>query len=110
MEHINDFVSLANAFGTTTVTVTLQDNGGVDTAIQTFDITIIEIAHLIAKVVGFTGKLEFDATKPDGTPRKLLDVSKLRGLGWSPKIGLEDGLRQTYAWFVEQSEKHLVRG
>jgi GDP-L-fucose synthase len=73
------------------------------------DITILEIAHLIAKVVGFTGKLEFDATKPDGTPRKLLDVSRLKALGWSPKIALEDGLHQTYAWFVEQSEKHLVR-
>jgi GDP-L-fucose synthase len=73
------------------------------------DVTILEIAHLIARVVGFTGKLEFDASKPDGTPRKLLDVSKLRNLGWTPKITLEDGLRQTYAWFVEQSEKHLVR-
>lgn len=73
------------------------------------DVTILELAHMIADVVGFTGRLEFDATKPDGTPRKLLDVSRLRELGWAPKIGLEDGLRQTYAWFVEQSEKHLVR-
>ncbi len=74
------------------------------------DVTILELAHTIADVVGFTGKLEFDATKPDGTPRKLLDISRLRELGWAPKISLEDGLRQTYAWFVEQSEKHLVRG
>ena len=73
------------------------------------DVTILELAHMIAGVVGFTGKLEFDATKPDGTPRKLLDVSRLRELGWAPKIALEDGLRQTYAWFVEQMDKHLVR-
>ena len=73
------------------------------------DVTILEIAHTIARVVGFSGKLEFDASKPDGTPRKLLDVSRLRGLGWAPKIALEDGLRQTYAWFVEQSEQHAIR-
>jgi GDP-L-fucose synthase len=73
------------------------------------DVTILEIAHLIARVVGFTGKLEFDASKPDGTPRKLLDVSRLKALGWSPKVALEDGLRQTYAWFVKQSEQHALR-
>ena len=63
------------------------------------DVTITELAHLIASVVGFTGQFAFDASKPDGTPRKLLDVTKLRGLGWQPRIGLEAGIRDTYDWY-----------
>jgi len=65
------------------------------------DLTIRELATMVARVVGYEGRLSFDATKPDGTPRKLLDVSRLQGLGWRPTIRLEDGLRQTYAWFLE---------
>jgi GDP-L-fucose synthase len=65
------------------------------------DITIRELAELICDVVGFDGKLVFDDTKPDGTPRKLLDVSKLRSLGWAPRIPLEQGIKQTYRWFLE---------
>ena len=65
------------------------------------DLTIRELATMVARVVGYEGRLSFDATKPDGTPRKLLDVSRLLGLGWRPTIRLEDGLRQTYAWFLE---------
>jgi GDP-L-fucose synthase len=65
------------------------------------DCTIRELAETLAKVTGFAGRLSFDASKPDGTPRKLLDVSRLRALGWEAGIGLEEGLRQTYAWFVE---------
>jgi GDP-L-fucose synthase len=65
------------------------------------DCTIRELAETIAKVTGFTGRLTFDTTKPDGTPRKLLDVSKLKSLGWAPVIGLEQGLADAYAWFVD---------
>jgi GDP-L-fucose synthase len=65
------------------------------------DLTIRELATLVARVVGYEGRLSFDTTKPDGTPRKLLDVSRLQGLGWRPTIRLEEGLKQTYAWFLE---------
>jgi GDP-L-fucose synthase len=63
------------------------------------DISIVELAELICDVVGFDGDLTWDATKPDGTPRKLLDVTKLRALGWKPSISLRDGIAQTYEWF-----------
>jgi len=65
------------------------------------DCTIRELAETMARVTGYTGRLSFDATKPDGTPRKLMDVSRLAALGWRSAIGLEDGLRDTYRWFVE---------
>jgi GDP-L-fucose synthase len=63
------------------------------------DLTIEDLARLIADVVGFTGRFVFDASKPDGTPRKLLDVSKLAALGWCPRIDLKTGIRQTYEWY-----------
>src|SRR5213083_1414132 len=63
------------------------------------DISIRELAQLICDIVGFEGQLAWDATKPDGTPRKLLDVTKLRALGWKPAIPLRDGIAQTYDWF-----------
>ena len=63
------------------------------------DVSIRELAELICDVVGFDGELAWDATKPDGTPRKLLNVSKLRALGWKPTITLHDGVAQTYQWF-----------
>lgn len=62
------------------------------------DVTISELARLIAEIVGFTGRFIFDASKPDGTPRKLLEVSRLTALGWRPRIELEAGIRQTYDW------------
>ena len=65
------------------------------------DCSIAQLAELMAVVVGFTGKIVFDPSKPDGTPRKLLDVSRLKRLGWEPKISLPEGLKATYAWFVE---------
>jgi GDP-L-fucose synthase len=68
------------------------------------DITIRELAELVARVVGYDGALEWDTTRPDGTPRKLLDTSRLTGLGWTPRVELEDGIRQTYDWFVTQTE------
>ncbi|SRR6266496_47388 len=63
------------------------------------DISIRELAELICEVVGFDGELAWDTSKPDGTPRKLLDVSKLRALGWKPAISLRDGIARTYQWF-----------
>ncbi|MCX4196011.1 GDP-L-fucose synthase [Methylobacterium organophilum] len=65
------------------------------------DCTIRQLAEALARVIGYAGELAFDATKPDGTPRKLMDVSRLRAMGWQPEIALEDGLRQTYGWFLE---------
>jgi GDP-L-fucose synthase len=65
------------------------------------DCTIRELAETIAKVVGYTGDVKFDPSKPDGTPRKLMDVSRLERLGWQYKIGLEQGLRSAYVWFSE---------
>jgi GDP-L-fucose synthase len=64
------------------------------------DMTIRELAETIADVVGWQGRFEFDASKPDGTPRKLLDISRLAALGWRPGIPLEKGIRETYAWFL----------
>jgi len=64
------------------------------------DITIAELAALIRRTVGYTGTERFDATRPDGTPQKVLDTSRLTTLGWRPSIGLEAGLRQTYDWFL----------
>jgi len=64
------------------------------------DCTIRELAETIARVTGFNGRLVFDTSKPDGTPRKLLDVSRLKSLGWTAQIGLEAGLRDAYSWYV----------
>jgi len=69
------------------------------------DMSIRELAELVCDVVGFDGELSWDKTKPDGTPRKLLDVSKLRGLGWTPTIKLRDGIAQTYDWFLKNVAK-----
>jgi GDP-L-fucose synthase len=65
------------------------------------DVTIRELAELVMSVIGYSGRLILDSTKPDGTPRKLLDVSRLTDLGWRPRISLADGIAQTYAWFKE---------
>ena len=69
------------------------------------DVTIRELAETVARVVGFEGELVFDTTKPDGTPRKLLDVERMRRLGWRHSIGLEDGLHRTYAAVRESFER-----
>jgi len=69
------------------------------------DCTIRELAETIASVTGFGGKLAWDSSKPDGTPRKLLDVSRLQALGWQAQIGLEQGLRDTYRWFREHHDE-----
>jgi GDP-L-fucose synthase len=65
------------------------------------DETIRELAELVCDVVGFSGTLEFDKTKPDGTPRKLLDLTRLTKLGWQPKISLREGIKSTYEWFLK---------
>ena len=67
------------------------------------DVTIKELAETIASLVGYEGELEWDTTKPDGTPRKLLDVSKLHSLGFKHNTSLEDGIKKTYAWYLSQS-------
>ncbi len=69
------------------------------------DISIRELAELICDIIGFDGELTWDITKPDGTPRKLLDVTKLRDLGWQPAIPLRDGIAQTYEWFLKNTAK-----
>jgi GDP-L-fucose synthase len=69
------------------------------------DISIRELAETIARVTGFQGALRFDTSKPDGTPRKLLDVSRLQRMGWQASIGLEEGLAATYAWFLAHSDE-----
>jgi GDP-L-fucose synthase len=66
------------------------------------DLTVLELATRVAAVVGFTGEIVTDPSKPDGTPRKLLDISTLTNLGWRPKIGLEDGLASSYDWFLSR--------
>jgi GDP-L-fucose synthase len=63
------------------------------------DVSISELAAVVAEVVGFRGEIKFDRSKPDGTPRKLLDVSRLSSLGWKPRIRLQDGIRATYDWY-----------
>jgi GDP-L-fucose synthase len=67
------------------------------------DVTIRALAEMVMSAIGYTGELAFDPTKPDGTPRKLLDVSRLHGLGWRPRIPLEEGIAATYTWFKEHA-------
>jgi len=66
------------------------------------DITISDLANLISDIVGYKGKIDYDTTKPDGTPRKLMDVTRLNSLGWKFKTELDEGIRLTYKWFVEK--------
>lgn len=68
------------------------------------DCSIKELTETVAKVVGFEGAIEWDSSKPDGTPRKLMDVSRLERLGWRYVVGLEEGLQRTYAWFLDNQE------
>ena len=72
------------------------------------DVTIRELAHVIAEVTGFKGRIVFDTSKPDGAPRKLMDVSRLGDMGWKAKITLREGLEDTYRWFLQHERE--VRG
>jgi GDP-L-fucose synthase len=67
------------------------------------DISIASLAGIVREVVGYDGDIVYDRTRPDGTPRKLLDVSKLHALGWRARIDLRAGIEQTYAWYVRQA-------
>ena len=73
------------------------------------DYTIRELAELVAKVISYEGEIVFDETKPDGTVRKLMDVSRLARLGWKAKINLEEGLNMTYQWFIAQKDNYRVK-
>ena len=72
------------------------------------DLTIRAIAEMICRVVGFQGKLVFDTSKPDGTPRKVLDISRLTALGWKARIGLEEGIRGTYEWYLKAAAQKTL--
>ena len=69
------------------------------------ELSIRQLAELIAQVVGFTGRLEFDPSMPDGTPRKMMDVSRIRALGWKPRIALPEGIRSAYAWYLANHDE-----
>jgi GDP-L-fucose synthase len=64
------------------------------------DVSIKDLAGIIAGIVGYTGRIEWDSSKPDGTPRKILDSSRVRALGWEPKVGIHEGIRRTYEWYL----------
>jgi GDP-L-fucose synthase len=72
------------------------------------DLSILELARMIARVIGYNGELVFDSSKPDGTPRKLLDVTRLHALGWKARISLEDGIRSTYQWYLKHAQRELL--
>jgi GDP-L-fucose synthase len=74
------------------------------------DVTIRELTELVAQVTGFKGEIKWDATKPDGTPRKLMDVSRLAALGWKAKIGVREGVEKTYASFLTEQSAGALRG
>ena len=76
-------------------------DGGVYNVGTGADVTVRELAETVLRVVGLDAQLAFDASRPDGTPRKLLDVGRMRALGWRPRIGLEEGVRVTYRWCLE---------
>jgi GDP-L-fucose synthase len=69
------------------------------------DVSILELATMIVQIAGYTGHIVTDPSKPDGTPRKLLDVERLGGLGWRAGIGLRDGLEQIYRWYLQQADQ-----
>jgi len=73
------------------------------------DLSIKDLAGLVASVVGYDGPVHWDTSKPDGTPRKLMDSSRLRERGWSPKISLEDGIRSTYEWYLHPRDAEMAR-
>jgi GDP-L-fucose synthase len=70
------------------------------------DVTIKELAETVKEIIAYEGKLKFDTSKPDGTPRKLLDVTKLNDAGWKAKIGIVDGVKSTYQWFLDNEESY----
>lgn len=95
--HVDDLAQAAVKMSTSSATGLL--NVGVGD-----DVTIRELAAIVADSVGYSGPIEWDTSKPDGTPRKLLDSSRIRAAGWSPKIGLREGIGNTYRWYLEHVE------
>jgi len=91
--------------------ITLMESGvtGLFNVGSGSDLTIRELAETIARVVGYDGPVEWDASRPDGTPQKLLDSSLIRATGWAPRYSLEEGIRSTYAWFLDAQEARLAR-
>src|SRR5690606_9661266 len=73
------------------------------------DVSIKELAELVRQVVGYEGAIDFDSSKPDGTPRKLMDVSRLNSQGWRARIGLEEGIGATYQWYLKAIERDDLR-
>jgi GDP-L-fucose synthase len=73
------------------------------------DLTIKALAELVAELAGFTGEIAWDSSKPDGTPRKVLDVAKVKSLGWSPAISLRDGIASTIEWYIDATAKGVSR-
>ena len=74
------------------------------------DLEIAELAHLVARVVGYEGRIIFDSSKPDGTPRKLLDVSRVHALGWRARIRIREGIASTYKWYQANTPKIVLSG
>src|SRR5437660_3562663 len=72
------------------------------------DLTIKELCEIVMAVTGYGGRLEFDATRPDGVPRKLLDVNRIAALGWRPQVALRSGIEQVYAWFIAHGDSLRV--
>ena len=72
------------------------------------DVSILQLAEMVAKITGYSGRIVTDATKPDGAPRKLMDVARLKSMGWQAKIALEDGVSETYSWFLQNHQS--IRG
>lgn len=98
--HVDDLAEAVNF---------LIDNYDSDEAINIGtgkDISILELANLISEIVGYEGSIKWDTSKPNGTPRKLLDTSKINSLGWSPKISLTEGIVTTYEWFLDEINKN----
>lgn len=101
--HVNDFAQAV-------VLACEKYNSNLHLNIGTgMDISIRDLAHMVAEAAGFTGEIEWDVTKPDGTPRKVLDVSRIKALGWEPTITLEEGIESTIAWYKDANARGEVR-
>jgi GDP-L-fucose synthase len=98
--HVDDLASAVLAL------LRNDTNSGVFNVGTGKDITIAALARLVCDVIGFDGELRFDATRPDGTPRKVLDVSRLSSLGWSPSIDLRTGIEATYRAFLRDASQN----
>jgi len=99
---LREFLHVDDLSGAAVYLMQHYDEPGIVNVGTGSDISIADLARLVQRVAGFSGSLVFDTTKPDGTPRKLLDVSRLAGLGWRASISLEEGVRSTYEWYLSR--------